>query len=81
MKVTIVSHEDGPPSAADEFHRFRFETDDGACLSRSHWISLRTAKVILDNKPPDDALTKMLRAIVSTGSGDYDGPDWEHLHG
>ena len=72
MKVTIVAHENAPPGAAGELHRFPFETADGTGLSRSHWISLRTAKVILDNKPPDDALTKMLRAIVSAGESDYD---------
>ncbi|MDR5736016.1 hypothetical protein QCE47_27255 [Caballeronia sp. LZ025] len=71
MKVTIVSHENARPGAAAELHRFYFETAD-AGLPKSHSISLRTARVILEGKPPDDALTKMLRAIVSAGESDYD---------
>jgi hypothetical protein len=72
MKVTIVSHENAPAGSAGELHRFCFETADGTGLPKSHSISLRTARVILEGKPPDDALTKMLRAIVSAGESDYD---------
>jgi len=72
MNVTIVSHENALPASAGELHRFRFETADGAGLRKSHSISLRTARVIVESKPPDDALTRMLRAIVSAGESDYD---------
>ncbi|WP_053573058.1 hypothetical protein [Caballeronia cordobensis] len=73
MKVTIVSY-DAPPRGTDEqVRRFWFETEDGPSSPRRHSISLRTARVILESNPPDDALTKMLRAIVSTASADYDG--------
>jgi hypothetical protein len=72
MKVTIVFHESPPPGSAEEIHRFHFQTSDGTSLRKKHSISLRTARVIVESNPPDDALTRMLRAIVSVDSGDYD---------
>ncbi|MFM0051482.1 hypothetical protein [Caballeronia grimmiae] len=72
MKVTIVFHESPPPGSAGEIHRFHFETSDGTSLPKKHSVSLRTARVIVESNPPDDALTRMLRAIVSVDSGDYD---------
>jgi hypothetical protein len=73
MKVTIVSYGALPPRHEEDMRRFCFQTEDGLSPPRRHSISLRTARVILESNPPDDALTKMLRAIVSTASGDYDG--------
>jgi hypothetical protein len=72
MKITIVSHESPPPGSAVEIHRFHFQTNDGRGLPTRHSISLRTARVIVANEPPDDALNRMLRAIVSADSGEYD---------
>jgi hypothetical protein len=72
MKVTIVSHEPAPPESADEIHRFSFWLDDGPGLPKNHFISLRTARVIVKNLVRDDAFTRMLRAIVDTDAADYD---------
>ncbi|WP_144444233.1 hypothetical protein [Caballeronia arationis] len=72
MKVTIVSHENPSPGSAGEIHRLRFETSGGKGLHKTHSISLRTARVIVESNPPDDALTRMLWAIVSAASTDYD---------
>ncbi|SAK78764.1 hypothetical protein AWB76_05250 [Caballeronia temeraria] len=72
MKVIIVWHEPPPLGSAEELHRFRFEADDGFGPPRIHEITLRTARVIVGNLRRDDAVTKMLRSILSTQRADYD---------
>jgi chorismate mutase len=46
--------------------------NDGSSLPRSHVITLRTARVIVENLDRHDAVTKMLRSIVNTERADYD---------
>jgi len=72
MRATIVSHEVPPESSAAEIHRFRFKLDDGNAPPLTESISLRTARVIVDNLADGNAFIKMLHAIVQTPPGDYD---------
>ncbi|WP_244817979.1 hypothetical protein [Caballeronia sp. Lep1P3] len=72
MKATIVSHEAPPETASAEIHRFRFKLEDGNAPPLTESISLRTARVIVDNLTDGNAFIKMLHAIVSAPSGDYD---------
>ncbi len=72
MRATIVSHEVPPESSAAEIHRFSFKLDDGNAPPLTESISLRTARVIVDNLADGNAFIKMLHAIVKTPPGDYD---------
>lgn len=72
MKATIVSHEKPPESGAAEIHRFKFKLDDGNAPPLTESISLRTARVIVDNLADGNAFIKMLHAIVRTPPDDYD---------
>ncbi|QSN64749.1 MULTISPECIES: hypothetical protein [unclassified Caballeronia] len=72
MKATIVSHEVPPQASSAEIHRFRFKLDDGTAPPLTESISLRTARVIVDNLPDGNAFIKMLQAIVKTQPDRYD---------
>ncbi|MDR5806128.1 hypothetical protein [Caballeronia sp. LZ001] len=71
MKATIVSHEE-PHGSAAEIHRFRFLLEDGNEKPLEEAISLRTARVIVENLADGNAFIKMLHAIVSSDPADYD---------
>ncbi|MDR5856098.1 hypothetical protein P9239_20710 [Caballeronia sp. LZ062] len=72
MKATIVSHEEPPETSAAEIHRFSFKLEDGNAPPLTESISLRTARVIVDNLPDGNAFIKMLQAIVNAQPGQYD---------
>ncbi|KMZ11178.1 hypothetical protein BHUM_06224c [Candidatus Burkholderia humilis] len=72
MKATIISHEHVPDAAAAEIHRFRFLLDDGNASPFVENISLRTARVIVENLPDGSAFIRMLRAIVAALPHEYD---------
>ncbi|WP_175946342.1 hypothetical protein [Caballeronia sp. BCC1704] len=72
MKATITSHQPAPADSMAEIHRFEFELDDGTGAAVNERISLRTARVIVENLPDGNAFIKMLRTIVSTKTDEYD---------
>jgi hypothetical protein len=72
MKATIISHEHVAETSAAEIHRFRFLLDDGNAPPFVENISLRTARVIVENLPDGNAFIRMLRAIVAAQPQDYD---------
>lgn len=72
MKATIVSHETPPQTSSAEIHRFRFKLDDGTAAPLTESISLRTARVIVDNLADGNAFIKMLHAIVTAEPNEYD---------
>jgi hypothetical protein len=55
-----------------EVHRFKFLLDDGAAPPLAETISLRTARVIVENLEDGNAFIKMLRAIVKAQPTEYD---------
>lgn len=72
MKATILSHEAAPAMSSAEIHRFKFSLDDGNSVPCSESISLRTARVIVENLVDGNAFIKMLQAIVAADPRDYD---------
>ncbi|WP_250479671.1 MULTISPECIES: hypothetical protein [unclassified Caballeronia] len=72
MRAIIISHEPSPPESPVEIHRFVFQIDTEFGDSSIQQISLRTARVIVDNLPGPGAFAKMLRAIVTTDRARYD---------
>ncbi|WP_244818604.1 hypothetical protein [Caballeronia sp. Lep1P3] len=72
MKATIISQGPPPRDSPLELHRFRFRIDGDSVLATVHVVSLRTARVIVQNLRAVDAVIKMLRAIVAARSDDYD---------
>ncbi len=73
MKAVILAHAKAPESSSAEIHRFQFQLDDGNAVPYSEFISLRTARVIVDNLKDGNAFIKMLHAIVQTDPSQYDG--------
>ncbi|MFM0135119.1 hypothetical protein [Caballeronia grimmiae] len=73
MKATIISHEQPPVEASAEIHRFKFKLEDGNAPPLMESISVRTARVIVENLADGNAFIKMLHAIVETDPRDYDG--------
>ncbi|WP_250474986.1 hypothetical protein [Caballeronia sp. GAFFF1] len=72
MKATILSNQPAPPDSLAEIHRFEFVLDDGTGTLVNERISLRTARVIVENLPDGNAFIKMLRSIVATETTGYD---------
>jgi hypothetical protein len=72
MKATIIAHESPPTNASVEIHRFKFLLDDGTAPPLAETISLRTARVIVENLEDGNAFIKMLRAIVRAQPSEYD---------
>ncbi|WP_250474579.1 hypothetical protein [Caballeronia sp. GAFFF1] len=72
MKATIISHEVPPQASSAEIHRFLFKLDDGTAPPLTESISLRTARVIVDNLADGNAFIKMLHAIVKAQPDQYD---------
>jgi hypothetical protein len=72
MKVTIISHEQAPVASAEEIHRFSFLLDNGDVPAYVENISLRTARVIVENLSDGNAFIRMLREIVAADPADYD---------
>ncbi|VXB05074.1 conserved hypothetical protein [Burkholderia sp. 8Y] len=72
MKATIISHEVPADASSAEIHRFRFKLDDGTAPPLMESISLRTARVIVDNLEDGNAFIKMLQAIVKAQPAEYD---------
>ncbi|WP_250475080.1 hypothetical protein [Caballeronia sp. GAFFF1] len=73
MKATIIAHESAPTDASVEIHRFKFLLDDGKACPLAETISLRTARVIVENLEDGNAFIKMLQAIVNAQPTEYDG--------
>lgn len=73
MKALILAHAKAPESSSAEIHRFKFQLDDGNAEPYSEFISLRTARVIVDNLEDGNAFIKMLQSIVKTDPSEYDG--------
>jgi hypothetical protein len=61
-----------PTDASVEIHRFKFLLDDGTAPPLAETISLRTARVIVENLEDGNAFIKMLQAIVKAPSAEYD---------
>ncbi|SAK56916.1 hypothetical protein AWB76_02374 [Caballeronia temeraria] len=72
MKATIIAHESPPADASVEIHRFKFLLDDGTASPLAETISLRTARVIVENLEDGNAFIKMLQAIVMAQPAEYD---------
>ena len=73
MQATILSHEKPSGASAGEVHRFRFRIDDAPSGTVTEIVSLRTARVLVDNFQDGNAFIRMLRAIVAARSDEYDG--------
>ena len=73
MKVIIIAHESAPDDSSVEIHRFKFLLDDGKVSPLAETISLRTARVIVENLADGNAFIKMLQAIVKARPDEYDG--------
>ncbi|EKS72605.1 hypothetical protein BURK_004112 [Burkholderia sp. SJ98] len=73
MRAKIISHEPSPPDSSVEIHRFVFQLDSELGDSSIQQISLRTARVIVNELGGPGAFAKMLRAIVMTDGACYDG--------
>lgn len=73
MQATIVAHTKPPAGSDVEIHRFTFLLDDGTAPPLSEFISLRTARVIVENLADGNAFIKMLRTIVNAKAEEYDG--------
>lgn len=73
MKATIIAHESAPDDSSVEIHRFKFLLDDGIVSPLAETISLRTARVIVENLADGNAFIKMLQAIVKAQPDEYDG--------
>jgi hypothetical protein len=72
MQATIIAHETPGETAAEEIHRFRFQLDDDESGRVTDSISLRTARVIVENLEDGNAFIQMLRVIVSAEPLQYD---------
>ena len=72
MKATISAHESPPTESSVEIHRFKFLLDDGTVSPLAETISLRTARVIVENLADGSAFIKMLQAIVKSLPSQYD---------
>jgi hypothetical protein len=72
MRATIIAHEKPAEPASEEIHRFRFQLDDDDSGKVTDSISLRTARVIVENLQNGNAFIQMLRVIVSAEPLQYD---------
>ena len=72
MRATIIAHEKPSDPSSVEVHRFRFRIDDGQTGVVNESISLRTARVLVENFEDGNAFIRMLRAIVAARSDEYD---------
>jgi hypothetical protein len=72
MQATIIAHEEPGEAGAEEIHRFRFQLDDDESGRVTDSISLRTARVIVENLEDGNAFIQMLRSIVTAEPMQYD---------
>jgi hypothetical protein len=72
MQATIIAHEKPAETSSEEIHRFRFQLDDDESGRVTDSISLRTARVIVENLEDGNAFIQMLRVIVSAEPVQYD---------
>ena len=72
MRATILSHEKPSDASSVEIHRFRFKIDDEQSGTMFESISLRTARVLIENFEDGNAFIRMLRAIVAAHCDEYD---------
>ncbi|MDR5766537.1 MULTISPECIES: hypothetical protein [unclassified Caballeronia] len=72
MRATILSHEVPSEVSSVEVHRFSFRIDDEPSRPMTEFISLRTARVLVQHFEDGNAFIRMLRAIVAARRDEYD---------
>ncbi|WP_250517416.1 hypothetical protein [Caballeronia sp. INDeC2] len=72
MRATIIAHEKPPDPSSEEVHRFRFQIDDIQLGTVTEFVSLRTARVLVEHFEDGNALIRMLKAIVAAHCDEYD---------
>jgi hypothetical protein len=74
MKAIIVSHAKVTEVGSPELHRFGFTVEDGhGGEPRADFVSLRTARVLVQRLGDGNPFIAMLRAIVNADESQYDG--------
>jgi hypothetical protein len=74
MKATIVSHAKVTEVRSPELHRFGFTVQDGqGGEPRTDFVSLRTARVLVQRLGDGNPFIAMLRAIVNADESPYEG--------